>query len=158
MKFLIEFISSRVERNNNFKSMPLPEIKTDENGEYFFFPPGELTANGEQMTADEGELSIDIFETPTELILQSTIAGVKISDLELSLHGDMLTVRGRRHHEVPAAARPLYTECYWGPFSRSIILPVEVRSDEASAVLRSGILTITLPKRHRSTIPVREIE
>jgi len=60
--------------------------------------------------------------------------------------------------EVPAAARPLYTECYWGPFSRSIILPVEVRADEASAVLRSGILTITLPKRNRSTIPVREIE
>lgn len=139
--------------------MPLlPQIKTDENGEYFFFPPGELTTAGEPMAADEGELSVDIFETPTELILQSTIAGVKISDLELSLHGDMLTVRGRRHHEIPPAARPLYTECYWGSFSRSIILPVEVRADEASAVLRSGVLTITLPKRNRSTIPVREIE
>jgi len=139
--------------------MPLlPQIKTDENGEYFFFPPGELAGAEDRMTADEGELSIDVFETPSELILQSTIAGAKISDLELSLHGDMLTIRGRRHHEVPAAARPLYTECYWGPFSRSIILPVEVRADEASAVLRAGILTITLPKRNRSTIPVREIE
>jgi HSP20 family protein len=137
---------------------PLPQIKTDENGEYFFFPPGELTTSGEQLAADEGELSVDIFETPSELILQSTIAGVKISDLELSLHGDMLTIRGRRHHEVPAAARPLYTECYWGPFSRSIILPVEVRADEASAILRSGVLTIALPKRNHSTIPVREIE
>jgi HSP20 family molecular chaperone IbpA len=140
--------------------MPLlPQIKTDENGEYFFFPPSELASGGSQTTvADEGELTVDIFETASELIVQSTIAGVKISDLELSLHGDMLTVRGRRHHEVPAAARPLYTECYWGPFSRSIILPVEVRADEASALLRSGVLTITLPKRHRSTIPVREID
>ena len=141
--------------------MPLlPQIKSDVNGEYFFFPPGELTDRGgaAAANADEGELSIDIFETPSELILQSTIAGVKISDLELSLHGDMLTIRGARRHEVPAAARPLYTECYWGPFSRSVILPVEVRADDASAILRSGILTITLPKRHRSTIPVREIE
>jgi HSP20 family protein len=136
----------------------LPQIKTDENGEFFFFPPGELATAENRASMDEGELSVDVFETPSELILQSTIAGVKISDLELSLHGDMLTVRGRRHHEVPAAARPLYTECYWGPFSRSIILPVEVRADEASAVLRSGVLTITLPKRNRSTIPVREIE
>ncbi len=139
--------------------MPLlPEIKTDANGEYFFFPPGELNDTGHQIASDEGELSVDIFETPTELVIQSTIAGVKISDLELSLHNDLLTVRGRRHHEIPKDARPLYTECYWGPFSRSIILPVEVRADEASAILRAGILTITLPKRHRSTIPIREIE
>lgn len=139
--------------------MPLaPQIKTDQNGEYFFFSPQELSGNDERLTADEGELSVDIFETPAELIVQSTIAGVKISDLELSLHNDLLTIRGKRHHEIAAKARPLFTECYWGPFSRSIILPVEVRSDEASAVLRSGILTITLPKRHRSTIPVRELE
>jgi HSP20 family protein len=139
--------------------MPLlPQIKTDANGEYFFFSPEEIASAGTNATADEGELSVDIFETPNELIVQSTIAGVKISDLELSLHGDMLTVRGKRHHEVPKNARPLFTECYWGPFSRSIILPIEVRADEATAVLRSGILTITLPRRHRSTIPVREIE
>lgn len=135
-----------------------PQIKTDENGEYFFFPPGELNDHGHQTAVDEGELSVDIFETSSSLLIQSTIAGAKISDLELSLHNDMLTIRGRRHHDIPAEARPLYAECYWGPFSRSIILPVEVRADEASAVLRSGILTITLPKRHRSTIPVREIE
>jgi HSP20 family protein len=135
-----------------------PQIKTDANGEYFFFPPGELNDCGQQVSVDEGELSVDIFETPTELIIQSTIAGVKISDLELSLHNDLLTIRGRRRHEIPERARALYTECYWGPFSRSIILPVEVRSDEASASLRAGVLTITLPRRHRSNIPVREIE
>lgn len=139
--------------------MPLaPQIKTDANGEYYFFPPEELAGLSVNPSVDEGELAVDIFETPSTLIIQSTIAGVKISDLELSLHNDMLTIRGRRSHEVPAEARPLYAECYWGPFSRSIILPVEVRADEASAVLRSGVLTITLPRRHRSTIPIREIE
>ncbi len=139
--------------------MPLlPQIKADENGEYFFFSPEELSAPGERIPVDEGELAVDVFETPTELIVQSTIAGVKISDLELSLHNDLLTIRGRRAHDVPTKARPLLSECYWGPFSRSIILPVEVRADEAAAVLRSGILTVTIPRRHRSNIPVKEIE
>jgi HSP20 family protein len=139
--------------------MPLaPQIKTDKNGEYFFFAPEEISGLSPQSTADEGELAVDIFETPTELIVQSTIAGVKISDLELSLHNDLLTIRGRRRHEMPPQARPLFTECYWGPFSRSIILPAEVRGDEASAALRAGVLSINLPKKHRSSIPVREIE
>ena len=135
-----------------------PQIRTDEHGEYYYFPPGELSTHPHLSSADEGELSVDIFETPAELIVQSTIAGVKLHDLELSLHNDLLTIRGRREHEAPKGARQLYAECYWGPFSRSIILPAEVRGDEAAAILRSGVLTITLPKRHRSTIPVKEIE
>jgi HSP20 family protein len=136
----------------------LPQIKTDENGDYFFFTPEELSAPGQRLSVDEGELSVDVFETPTALIVQSTIAGVKISDLELSLHNDLLTIRGQRRHDMPSDARALLAECYWGPFSRSIILPVEVRADEASATLRSGILTISLPRRHRSSIPVKEID
>jgi HSP20 family protein len=139
--------------------MPLaPQIKTDEHGEYFFFPPEELAGFSVNPSADEGELAVDIFETSTELIVQSTIAGVKISDLELSLHNDLLTIRGERRHEMPAQARPLFAECYWGPFSRSIILPAEVRGDEASATLRAGVLTVTLPKKHRSTIPVKQMD
>jgi|GEM_PF-778027 len=148
---------------------PTPQIRTDEHGEYFFFPPSQFAAGnlsraeskeveGFLTPADEGELAVDIFETPTELIVQSTIAGVKLADLDLSLHNDLLTIRGKRQHEAPPNARVLFNECYWGNFSRSIILPAEVRGDEASAILRSGVLTVTLPKRHRSTIPVKEIE
>jgi HSP20 family protein len=139
--------------------MPLlPQIKTDENGDYFFFSPEELNAAVHPAANDEGELSVDVYETPSEIIIQSTIAGVKISELEISLHNDLLTIRGRRNIQIPENARPLFAECYWGPFSRSLILPAEIRGDEASAILRSGVLTVTLPKRNRSTIPVREIE
>lgn len=137
---------------------PLPQIKTDENGDYFFFSPEELNAVVHPAANDEGELSVDVYETPNEIIIQSTIAGVKISELEISLHNDLLTIRGRRNIQIPENARPLFAECYWGPFSRSLILPAEIRGDEASAILRSGVLTVTLPKRNRSTIPVREIE
>jgi HSP20 family protein len=133
-----------------------PQIKTDKNGDFFFFPPETMRPGENSSQTDEGELALDVFETPKEIIIQSTIAGVKISDLELSLHNDMLTIRGHRRHEIPANARPLYSECYWGHFSRSVILPSEVRTGESSAVLRSGVLTITLPKRNGSSIPVRE--
>ena len=143
-----------------YRSMSLtPQIRTDANGDYLFFPPEQLAAPSHYLApADEGELSVDIFETTSELVVQSTIAGVKLSDLELSLHNDLLTIRGKRNHDVPTAARALLAECYWGGFSRSIILPMEVRGDEATAILRSGVLTVTLPKRHRSTIPVKEME
>ena len=139
--------------------MPLfPQIKTDEQGEYYFFAPEHLIGTDQAAVPNEGELSLDIFESPTDLVVQSTIAGVKLSDLELSIHNDMLTIRGERHHDVAKHARPLLRECYWGSFSRSIILPTEVRADEATAILRGGVLTVTLPKRNRSTIPVKEIE
>jgi HSP20 family protein len=138
---------------------PTPQIRSDAHGEYFFFPPEQLAAPSHYLApADEGELAVDIFETQTELIVQSTIAGVQLADLELSLHNDLLTIRGTRSHQAPPGARLLFNECYWGNFSRSIILPAEVRGDEASAIMRAGVLTVTLPKRHRSTIPVKEIE
>jgi HSP20 family protein len=135
-----------------------PEIRTDENGEFYFYAPEKIAAVHPIDAPDEGELSVDIFETEDALIVQSTIAGARIEDLELSLHNDMFTVRGSRRHEIPAEGKLLWGECYWGPFSRSIILPSEVRGDEATAVLRAGVLTVNLPKRNRRTIPVEEIE
>jgi HSP20 family molecular chaperone IbpA len=135
-----------------------PEIRTDENGEYFFFAPETIAAAHPLDAADEGELSVDVFETENEIIVQSTIAGAKTENLEISFHNDMLTIRGSRQHEIPKNGRLLWGECYWGPFSRSIILPAEVKGDEATAILRSGVLNVILPKRVRGTIPVEEIE
>lgn len=106
---------------------------------------------------NEGALSVDVYEYPDVLLVKAPIAGVKAADLDLALHNDMLTVRGRR--AAPPAddgSRVLHQECHWGPFSRSIILPVSVRADEASAALRDGILTVTLPKASRhGSIPLK---
>jgi len=136
-----------------------PEIRTDENGEFYFYAPEKIAATHPlDATVDEGELSVDIFETDGALIVQSTIAGARIEDLELSLHNDMFTIRGSRRHEIPADGKLIWGECYWGPFSRTVILPYEVKGDEATAVLRAGVLTVNLPKRLRRTIPVEEIE
>lgn len=96
---------------------------------------------------EEGQLSIDVFQTPEAIVVKSTIAGVKPEDIDISINNDMLTIRGRRHMlEKIRDDQYLYRECYWGSFSRSIILPVEVESDKVDAILENGVLTVSLPK------------
>lgn len=96
---------------------------------------------------DEGQLSIDVCQTPTELVVKSTIAGVKPEDIDISLHNDMLTIRGKREESEKIKEEDyLYKECFWGSFSRSIILPLEVNPKKIKATLENGILTIIMPK------------
>jgi HSP20 family protein len=105
---------------------------------------------------DDGQLLLDIYLDDKNIYIKSTIAGVKPEDLAISLNNDMLTIRGSRTHEDEMENKEYFCqECYWGSFSRSIILPAEVKSDKISAVLKNGVLTITLPKavRHQ-TIPI----
>lgn len=107
---------------------------------------------------DEGQLAVDVFETATELLIQSTIAGVKPEDLEISLQSDLLTIRGKRENPLGADGGRTYhhAECYWGAFSRSIILPVPVKSEGGTSSLKSGVLTIRLRKADpKQTIKVK---
>ena len=95
----------------------------------------------------EGQLSLDIYQTDKDLIIKSTIAGANPNDIQIYLKNDLLTIRGKRN--LPADVTDadfLFRECYWGPFSRSIILPVEVQADKIKASMDNGVLTIVLPK------------
>jgi len=95
----------------------------------------------------EGQLTIDVYQTDSEIVIKSTIAGVKPEDLDVSINNDMVTIRGdRKNDEVVEGENYYYQECYWGTFSRSVILPVEVIADKAEASMKNGILTIRLPK------------
>ncbi len=96
---------------------------------------------------EEGQLSIDVYQTPDTLVVKSTIAGVKPEDIDISINNDMLTIRGRREAtDNIKDGDYLYRECYWGSFSRSIILPVEVEADKIEAFLENGVLTVIMPK------------
>jgi HSP20 family protein len=96
---------------------------------------------------EEGQLSIDVYQTPKDIVVKSTIAGVRPEDIDISINSDMLTIRGKRHMDKRISEESyLYRECYWGSFSRSIILPVEVQQDKIDASLENGVLTVTLPK------------
>ncbi len=96
---------------------------------------------------DEGQLAIDVMETPDKILIRTAIAGVREQDLDIHINEDMATIRGERHMEaLPSHATIHYEECFWGAFSRSIILPCRVKADEAEASLKNGILTISIPK------------
>ena len=113
--------------------------------------------DGNWLSSDnEGQLQLDVFQDDKNLYIKSTIAGVIPKDLEISIHADSLTIRCSRNHEHEIEAKDYYfQECYWGNFSRSIVLPIDVQSDKISANLKNGVLTITLPKSHqRRNIPV----
>src|SRR4030042_4234007 len=95
----------------------------------------------------EGQLTIDVYQTESEIVIKSTIAGVKPEDLDVSINNDMVTIKGERKNEEEIMGENYYyQECYWGQFSRSVVLPVEVLAEKAEASLKNGILTIRLPK------------
>jgi len=105
----------------------------------------------------EGQLTIDVYQTEGEIVIKSTIAGVKPEDLDVSINNDMVTVKGeRKNEEVVESGNYYYQECYWGGFSRSVLLPVDVIPEKADASLKNGILTIRLPKA--DTNKVRKIQ
>ena len=106
-----------------------------------------------------GQLAVDVYQTAKEIIIKSTIGGVQPEDLDISINHDLITVRGvRRQEEVINEDDYIYKECHWGGFSRSIILPVDVKEDRIKASLKNGILTIVLPKSGKSKVRVVEVE
>ena len=96
---------------------------------------------------EEGQLTVDVYQTPDEIIIKSIVAGVVPNDLDVSITRDMVTIRGRREeaHEV-SDENYFHKELYWGSFSRTILLPAEVEVEEAQASEKHGLLIIRLPK------------
>ena len=102
---------------------------------------------------DEGQLTVDMYQTGNEIIIQSTVAGLKPEELDVSISQDMVTIRGKRQrmHEI-SKENYFYQELYWGSFSRSILLPQEVDADTAEATIKEGLLTIRLPKLDKNRV------
>ena len=122
--------------------------------------PAEIEDEWPAEEFEEGQLSIDVFQTPKAIVVKSTIAGVKPEDIDISINNDMLTIRGRRElTEVVEDQNYLFRECYWGSFSRSVILPVEIEANKIEATIENGVLSVTLPKAKNAQqiqIKVRE--
>ncbi|XOB46811.1 MAG: Hsp20/alpha crystallin family protein [Candidatus Nealsonbacteria bacterium] len=108
-----------------------------------------LALKDKEWPKTEGQLAVDIYQTESELIIQSAIAGVKPEELNISVEGDLITIRGERKRPAEEGEDYFSQECYWGPFSRKIILPVEVDPGRIDAILKEGILTIRMPKISR---------
>ena len=96
-----------------------------------------------------GQLAVDVYETPDKLVVKARTAGISKSDLDVSISDNILTISGvLSGGEDEQTTRWHIQECYWGEFSRTIALPVQVREDENSvkAELKDGVLTITFDK------------
>lgn len=96
---------------------------------------------------NEGQLAIDVYQDDHSIYLIAPIAGVKASDISISFTDEIITIRGERKsgHEV-TDDKHFVRECYWGPFSRSYVVPISVNADEAKAILEDGLLKIIIPK------------
>ena len=96
---------------------------------------------------EEGELAVDMYQSPTEIIIKTMVAGVKPEDLDISITRDMVTIRGKRMESYEANENDFFhKELYWGSFSRTIVLPAEIEIEEAEASEKHGLLTLVLPK------------
>jgi len=105
------------------------------------------TADWIEEETSEGELAVDVFNTPDDIVIKTMVAGVKPDDLDINITRDMVTIKGSREETREIAEdNYYYKELYWGSFSRTIVLPQEIEVEEAEATERHGLLTIRLPK------------
>jgi HSP20 family protein len=141
---------------------PFAKLKIKNEESEYLFPPDQIKSIDEKWLNKEyeGELSVDVYQTEKDIIIESTIAGVKPEDLNITVNNDMITIRGKRERNLNIKDEDfLYKECYWGGFSRSIILPTNVKVEKIKASLKNGLLTIILPKINKTqTIKVKEEE
>lgn len=98
-------------------------------------------------TPEEGELAVDVYQTPTEIVIKTMISGVKPEDLNIAITREMVTIKGKRESAREINDDSYFQrELYWGAFSRTILLPAEIEVEEAEAIEKHGLLTIRLPK------------
>lgn len=109
----------------------------------------------------EGQLAVDVAQTEKEVIVVSTMAGAEAEKIEVYVYNDLLTIRGYRGSPLEDGESHDYfhQECFWGKFSRTVVLPVDVKGDLARAEYKNGILVVTIPKQKMDAkIPVMIIE
>ena len=111
---------------------------------------GRDTAEGDNWMEEEnseGQLTVDVYQTPTEIIIEAMVAGVKPDELDVSISREMVTIKGKREQSQTISEEDFfYQELYWGSFTRTILLPQEIEVEESEATERNGLLTIRLPK------------
>ena len=95
--------------------------------------------------------AVDIYETEKEIVLKADLPGVKLSDVDIRVENNTLTVRGERNFETEVK-EDNYTrvERSYGAFSRSFALPSSVDADKISAGYENGVLQLTMPKREEA--------
>ena len=115
--------------------------------------PAPITTSRETETdieGAEGQLTVDVYQDGDMIIVQSAVAGVDEDNLEINLTPESVTIRGTREKSQKVSDTDyFYQECFWGSFSRTVILPTEIDTEKSTAALKNGVLTIKMPKLDR---------
>jgi HSP20 family molecular chaperone IbpA len=123
--------------------------------------PSVKAASWIDESAEEGELTVDVYQNSDTIFIKAMIAGVRPEDLDINISRDMVTIRGKREEErINSSDDYFIRELYWGSFSRSISLPEEIDVDEAEAIEKHGLLILRLPKldkKRQSKLKVKTI-
>jgi HSP20 family protein len=125
-------------------------------------PADDQSAPAEDDWSDEepvaGQLAVDVYETREKLVVKGRVAGVNKSELDVSISDNTLSIRGTLSAGNEDGVENYFLqECYWGEFSRSLVLPVPVKEDEIEAVLKDGVLTISFAKVKQDTVKKIEV-
>lgn len=119
-------------------------------------PGAQGAVDSEDWSDDEpvaGQLAVDVYETKEKLFVKGRVAGVNKSELDVSISDNTLTIKGTLSAGNEDGVENYFLqECYWGEFSRSIVLPVPVKEEEIEAVLKDGVLTISFAKQKQDTV------
>jgi HSP20 family protein len=90
--------------------------------------------------------AIDMYQTEDDVVVKATLPGLKPEDVEITVTGETLTLRGEYKQENEQSnARYHIREQRYGSFERSLMLPTDVKADKAKADFENGVLTITMP-------------
>ncbi len=101
-----------------------------------------------------GQVALDIFEFESYYIIKAPIAGVRMSDLDIEITDNVLTIRGTRRQTDSIPEDQYYLqECFWGEFSRSVTLPCSIDPKKVKATFnKECILKILVPKEEKVKI------
>lgn len=115
--------------------------------------PAQPEEEWDENEAILGQLAVDVYETKEKLVVKARTAGVNKNDLDVSISDNTLSIKGTLSAGGEEDVQNYHLqECYWGEFSRSLVLPVPVKEDEIEAVLKDGVLTISFTKTQQDTV------
>ncbi|MCD5385199.1 Hsp20/alpha crystallin family protein [Candidatus Gracilibacteria bacterium] len=113
--------------------------------------------NIDELDENVGQVAVDILETPLEIIILAPIAGIDLEDIDLSINESVLTIKGYREKPEIYSEEIIVrnSECFWGNFSRDIILPENLDFDSIKATLENNLLIITIQKIQLSSQSIK---
>lgn len=102
---------------------------------------------GRLLPAGYENLAVDMYQTDDAVVVKATVPGIKAEDLDISITGEILTIKGEtKSEEEVKEENYIRRERRYGSFCRSLAIPVPVVSDKAEAEFENGVLRLTLPK------------